>query len=324
VGVLVALALLAGSLVLTLAKVLASDSHWWALAVSFAPFALVGHLLAALLLGFARRRSAAGSRRLATTALAVALVGVVAHAAWLVPSYAGAHPEGDPDLTVLGLNLHYGQADPRSAARVIEGEDPDVIVLSEATPEAVAALAGRGVGGAGSPWPHQGGRPLPSIAGTVVLSAYPLAEQTTLDIATGAHRMRVEAPRPFWLTAVHTTQPLYDDVLWRRDFRVLRADARAVEGPHLEIGDFNATLDHGRMRDLLDTGLHDAAREANSGWQPTWPTAWSRRVGGVPVPIPVMAIDHVLLSEELSAVSTSVHSVSGTDHQALVARLRWG
>lgn len=319
---LVALVLLAGSLVLTVAKVVASDAHWWALAVSFAPFALIGYLLAVLLLAFARQRSPAGSRCLVSAALVVALGGLAAHVAWLVPSYAGAHPDGDPDLTVLGLNMHYGRADPRSAARVIEGEDPDVIVLSEATPEAVAALAGHGVGGAGSPWPHQGGRPLPSIAGTVVLSAYPLEDQTALDIATGAYRMRVEAPRPFWLTAVHTTQPLYDDDLWRRDFRVLRADARAVEGPRLEIGDFNATLDHGRMRDLLGTGLHDAAREANSGWQPTWPTAWSRTVAGVPVPISVMAIDHVLLSQELSAVSTSVHSVSGTDHQALVARVR--
>jgi len=34
-----------------------------------------------------------------------------------------------------------------------------------------------------------------------------------------------------------------------------------------------------------------------------------------------MAIDHVFLSEEFSAVSTSVHAVPGTDHDAVVAQL---
>ena len=133
--------------------------------------------------------------------------------------------------------------------------------------------------------------------------------------------MRVEAPTPFWLTAVHTTQPLNSNALWRHDFGLLVADAREMDGPHIEIGDFNATLDHGRMRDLLATGLHDAAVEANSGWQPTWPTPGSRKIGGLPVPIRLMALDHVLLSKEFSAISTSVHSVPDTDHDALVVRL---
>ncbi len=133
--------------------------------------------------------------------------------------------------------------------------------------------------------------------------------------------MRVESPTPFWLTAVHTTQPLYSNSLWRQDFARLVADAREVDGPHLVVGDFNATLEHGRMRDLLATGLHDAAVQANSGWQPTWPSPGSRTVAGVSVPIRVMALDHVLLSKEFSSISTSVHPLPGTDHDAIVAHL---
>jgi endonuclease/exonuclease/phosphatase family metal-dependent hydrolase len=107
---------------------------------------------------------------------------------------------------------------------------------------------------------------------------------------------------------------------WRQDFSVLVGDAREVTGPRLAVGDFNATLDHGPMRDLMATGLRSAAEEANSGWQPTWPTAGSPTMGGVS-PFRLMAIDHVLLSRELSAVSTDVASVPGTDHHAVIARV---
>jgi len=194
----------------------------------------------------------------------LSLFGVGLHVAWLVPSYAGEHAEGPVDLTVLGFNMQVGEADIGATTRLVEREDPDVIVLTEATPEAVQALAAQGVGGPESPWPHQGGQPLPSIAGTVALSAFPLSGEQRIDVDTGVFRMRVEAPTPFWLTAVHTTQPLNSNERWRHDFGLLVTDAREVDGPHIAVGDFNATLDHGRMRDLLATGLRDAASEANA------------------------------------------------------------
>lgn len=320
-GALVALAVLAGSGVLSLSVPLRSDQQFWVLAASFVPWATVGYLLALIMVLVLRRGVSGTLGRLVTVAAVLSLLGVGLHVALLVPSYAGKHAEGNADLTVLGFNMHFGQADIGATARLIERENPEVIVLTEATPEAVRALAEKGIGGPDSRWPHQGGEPLPSVAGTVAISAYPLSGEQRIDIGTGAYRMRVEAPTPFWLSAVHTTQPLNSNDLWRHDFGLLVADARELDGPRMEIGDFNATLEHGRMRDLLDTGLHDAAIEANSGWQPTWPSPGSRRLAGVPVPISVMAIDHVLLSKDFSAVSTSVHSVPGTDHEALVAQL---
>jgi endonuclease/exonuclease/phosphatase family metal-dependent hydrolase len=78
------------------------------------------------------------------------------------------------------------------------------------------------------------------------------------------------------------------------------------------VGDFNATLDHGPVRDLLGLGLRDAARESNAGWQPTWP-AW----------LPLIAVDHVLVSRDLGVISTKSAVVEGTDHRALVAEVRW-
>ena len=320
-GALVALVVLAGSVVLSLSVPLRSDLQFWVIVTSFVPWAVLSYLLALVLFLLVRRGASATLRRLVTVAAVLSLLGVGLHVAWLAPSYVGEHPGGEPDLTVLGFNMLVGQADLGATTRLVERENPDVIVLTEATPEAVQALAANGIGGPGSRWPHQGGNPLPSISGTVVLSAYPLSGEARLDIDTGTHRMRVEAPTPFWLTAVHTTQPLNGNALWRHDFGLLAADTREVEGPHIVMGDFNATLDHGRMRDLLETGLHDAAVEANSGWQPTWPKPGYRKIAGLPVPVRLMAIDRVLVSEEFSAVSTSVHSVPDTDHDAIVARL---
>ena len=320
-GTLLALVVLAGSVVLSLSVPLRSDIQFWVLAASFVPWGIFGYLLSWVVLLVVRRGASGPFRLLVTVTAVVSLLGVGLHAAWLAPSYVGEHAAGDPDLTVLAFNMYVGEADIAATTQLLEGQDPDVIVLTEATPEAVQALAANGIGGRESGWPHQGGTPLPSLSGTVVLSAYPLSGERRLDVDTGVHRMRVEAPTPFWLTAVHTTHPVNGNAKWRGDFDKLVADAREVDGPHIEIGDFNATLEHGPMRDLLATGLHDAAVEANSGWQPTWPRPGYRKIAGLPVPVRLMAIDRVLLSKEFSAVSTGVHSVPGTDHDALVARL---
>ena len=177
-GALVALVVLAGSVVLSLSVPLRSDVQFWVLAASFVPWAILGYLLALIVLLVLRRGASGPFRRLVTVAAVVSLLGVGLHAAWLAPSYVGEHAEGDPDLTVLGFNMHFGEADIEATTRLVEREDPDLIVLTEATPEAVQALAANGIGGPGSRWPHQGGSPLPSISGTVALSAYPLSAET--------------------------------------------------------------------------------------------------------------------------------------------------
>ncbi len=321
-GTLVALAALAGFVVLTLARLFTPSGRSWVLATSFVPFALPACVLAAVVLLLVRWGAVGALRRTVTALLVLAVAGAALHVAWLLPSYVGPRGQGRPDVTVLSLNTRFGLADPGAVAALVDRERPDVIVLEETGPTAVAALAERGVGGPGSRWPHEAGYPIEGISGTVVLSAFPLGEQERIEIDTGAYRIPVQSPTPFTLIALHTTQPLYDVGQWRKDFGFLVASARTTRGPLVVTGDFNATLDHGPMRDLLATGLHDAAREANSGWQPTWPSSNSRPVAGLPVPWPVMAIDHVLLSKELAAISTRVERVRGTDHLALVARLQ--
>jgi endonuclease/exonuclease/phosphatase family metal-dependent hydrolase len=85
------------------------------------------------------------------------------------------------------------------------------------------------------------------------------------------------------------------------------------------VGDFNATHDHAPLRAVLDAGVRDAAEEAGSGWQPTWPT---KRYGQDWVP-PMLSIDRVLASSEFTAERTRTVRIARTDHLALLAELRY-
>jgi endonuclease/exonuclease/phosphatase family metal-dependent hydrolase len=78
-------------------------------------------------------------------------------------------------------------------------------------------------------------------------------------------------------------------------------------------GDFNATLDHVELRDLMDSGYVDAADAAGIGLSPTWPSD-----DLLPPPV---TIDHVLADERLAVGDASVHDLPGSDHRAVAAEL---
>jgi endonuclease/exonuclease/phosphatase family metal-dependent hydrolase len=322
IGAFLALVVLAGSVVLTLARLVASEAEVWVLTASFVPFAVVGYLVALVLLAWLAWRARTDRLRVVRLlAIGLCVLGVGLHVWWLAPSYVGERASGRPDLTVMTFNMLRGRADPAATAALVRRAEPDVLVLTEVTPSALAAAEARGVVGAGSGLPHLGGRALPGASGTVVASRYPLSEQRTLRMVHLGYRVKVEAPDPFEVLAVHATHPGIDIAAWRRDHATIVREARATTVAHLVVGDFNATLDHPPLRTLHEDGMTDAASVANAGWQPTWPSPERGRVWGVPTPFGLMAIDHVLMSTHFSAVSTSTAVVRDSDHQALVARL---
>lgn len=274
---------------------------------SAAPYAFGGYLLAALLLALLVRRTPRPLNRWVGAGIVLAVLGTGFHGALLAPSFVGDHPSGPADLTVMNLNLHLGSGDAEEAVRLIREQDVDLVVLEEVTPALESKLNAAGIAAA---LPYVGGKAAAGAAGTVIRSAYPLSDDERLiGVGNGVHRIRVQAPEPFWLMAVHVNQPLDSKGLWRPDWDVLNQVLPELEGPVVAVGDFNATLDHGAMRELLSAGFTDAARDANAGWQPTWPNK------------PLIAIDHVLFTEPYGAISTRTFVVPGTDHRALVAQL---
>lgn len=284
------------------------------MATAFVPFALVGYAVAAGA-WLVVRRLGGGRRPVSTTALAVSLLGLLLHAGLLAPAYLGSHASGRPDLTVLTANLRLGQAHPATVLRLLEDSGADLAVFEEVTPEILTAIV-HGEHG----FSYYAGEPAPGAYGTVVVSRYPLERETVLPLSKGTWRIQVAAPRPFTLVAVHTAQPLFGYAQWNADHAALQAATASIHGPLVVAGDFNATLDHRPMRQLLASGLSDAARQANSGWQPTWPGA-ADAAGALPFQLGVMALDHVLVSKQFSAISTRTYVVPGSDHRALLARL---
>ena len=215
-----------------------------------------------------------------------------------------------------------GRADIDDTVAMIRSARPDVLVLDRGHARSARRGGEQGSGRLGeraaaprregAPGGLRRGRGLPVTA---------VGASARCAMTHPGYVVRVHASKPYDVLAAHTAQPAIDIDAWRSDHATLVREERRMRGPHLVVGDLNATLDHPGLRMMLADGMEDAARDANSGWQPTWPSPEKVHVEGIPTPFGLFAIDHVLISPEFSATSTSTHVVRGSDHLALIARL---
>jgi endonuclease/exonuclease/phosphatase (EEP) superfamily protein YafD len=223
-------------------------------------------------------------------------------------------PEGARAVRVLTVNVSFGAADARDVVALVRRTRADVLSLQELTPDGDARLRRAGLSGV---LPHRAAEPLPGAAGMAIYSRFALRREpepagTTFPFVTatidvpGAERVRV--------TAVHPAAPSLrgETRKWRRDLAALPA---ASEGdvPRILAGDFNATLDHPELREILDTGYADAAEEAGSGLRPTYP--------GLRRYPPLVHIDHILVPEDAELGRVEIDAVEDTDHRAVFAEV---
>jgi endonuclease/exonuclease/phosphatase (EEP) superfamily protein YafD len=119
---------------------------------------------------------------------------------------------------------------------------------------------------------------------------------------------------PIAVRGVHPDHPASSATVhrWRATLHGLATWARSTSGPLVVAGDLNASVDHPGMREVLATGLRDAHEVAGAGRPPTWPH-------GQPFP-PFVHLDHVLV-RGLDVASADEVRISGSDHDAVVARL---
>jgi endonuclease/exonuclease/phosphatase (EEP) superfamily protein YafD len=251
-------------------------------------------------------------RRWAPAALAaVTVVGLVA---LLAPRAIGDRDEaraGAPRLRVLTANTYRGNVPPQELVELVRRERVDVLALQELTPQLADGLDRAGIG---ELLPHDARIP-ESSDGSGLYSRLPLGRlapfQGTRSVMAAA-TVDVPGAAPLRVISVHVAAPLRAGEVprWRADLRALPAAPRL--GPvQLLAGDFNSTLDHEELRDLLDRGYRDVAEVAGAGFQPTWR-------GGRALPI---TIDHVLAPERLGVLDFTVHDLAGSDHRAVVAEL---
>lgn len=239
-----------------------------------------------------------------------------AFAAMVLPRAIGsAGPAAaGPALRVLTANLFFSRADPGRVVDLVRGDHVDVLSVQELNQDGVEALSQAGLD---AELPYHVLDPRWGAAGTGLYSRYPLRVTAPVPGAAMAMpqaELTLPGGRPVALTAVHPPPPFSRSNVraWRRDLGAL--PAAGPRGPvRILIGDFNATLDHARLRGVLDRGYADVADRAGKGLVLTW---------GLSKFGPPLTLDHVLVDERVAVRRVEVYDLPGSDHRAVFAELR--
>ncbi len=278
---------------------------------AFTPYVAAWSLLPALLT-VARRRWMHAS---------VAWVAVLAMTVAVLPR---AVPDTERDartglaMHVLTSNLLAGGADAATVVRLVRDNDVAVLAVQEFTQQAADRLAAAGLTAL---LPYSSLGPEDGTTGSGLYSRHPITADGVRRNGgvfiqaygtiqpPGGPAVLVESAHP--LAPYAFTDAVLDD--WRGD---LAAQPRATPAGPLRIvlGDFNATLDHALLRDLIASGYRDAADTVGKGLIGTW----GPYDGDL---IPPVTIDHVLADKRIGVRDVSVHPVPASDHRSVFAAL---
>ncbi|GAB7066166.1 endonuclease/exonuclease/phosphatase family protein [Mycobacterium hodleri] len=253
-------------------------------------------------------------RRWVLAAVAALLTAVLV--ALQVPWFVGATPDpASVAVRTMTVNMLYGLAEPDAIARVAAA-DADVLMVQELTPAAARGLAAAGID---DTFPYQSLDARPVSAGVGIYSRHPITDSTRIPgYQLAMVRADVRIPRvahEVSLLTVHLDAPWPRPISgWQGDIAKFPATLAQVAGGNgdgavIVGGDFNSTIDMVAFRRLLTNGYQDAARQAGSGRNLTFPS-------NEPYP-PVLGIDHVL-TRKATATSTKTVELPGTDHRALL------
>ncbi|WP_436526920.1 endonuclease/exonuclease/phosphatase family protein [Actinoplanes sp. HUAS TT8] len=277
--------------------------------MAFTPYVAIGSFVVAILILVCRR----------WTAGAVASLVAVALAACVLPRALPDRDKGPGDgvrARFMTANLLLGGADTAEIVRLVEENDVAVLALQEFSPRAEAGLAAAGIDRL---LPYHSLAAEPGASGSGLYSRFPLADPGSKRNVGGFLQAfgTVQAPGagPVFVESVHPLAPSAPDTFsgWRSDLaNEPRSDA---DGPRrILLGDFNSTLDHAALRELISHGYRDAADTVGEGWIGTW----GPYDGDL---IPPVIIDHVLVDDQIGVREVSVHGVKDSDHRSVVAEL---
>ena len=253
-------------------------------------------------------------------AATVATVTLALFAAAVLPRAlpdADRGPQGGVALPVMTSNMLYGNADAAAIVKLVREHDVAVLAVQEFSPNGQKNLAAAGLGEL-LPYSSLGGEY--GASGSGLYSRFPITDPGVRRNGGGFNQAygTVQPPGAGAVTveSAHPLAPYALEVLdgWRDD---LAAEPRPdpAGAPRILLGDFNATLDHQPLRNLIKGGYRDAADATGKGWIGTWGPYDGN-------PLPPVTIDHVLADRRLGVSALSVHTIPGSDHRAIVATLR--
>lgn len=273
--------------------------------IAFTPYVAVAAFLVAGAALALRNWAAATVAALATLGLAAAVL-----PRGIGDGTVGAG--GRPTLSVLSANVHHGTANAGKLMALVEDLRPDLLAVQELTPwfhrELLAAAIAESL-------PNAIVQVRPDSSGGGIYSRLPvreLAEPGGFDFRQPRAELTVPGAGRVRVASVHPFPPTRGNVgTWERALAQMPSAGRGAAW--VLAGDFNATLDHSALREVLDRGYRDAGAVAGKGLEPTWPEG--RRFG------PLVTIDHVLADHRLDIASYSTHELPGTDHRAVFSQL---
>ncbi len=224
-------------------------------------------------------------------------------------------------LRVMVANVNYYNPERQQVARVVQQEDPDVVLFIEIDQGWVADLTTA----LGDRLPYHFQSP---GSGLALFSKQPLTNPSgdTLGSRDPSLFATIQfTGTPIQLVGVHPPLPIYPRLFQRRNLKLDRLHTAILQTPNalMVLGDFNTTPWSPYFKRLLrGTRLQDTRHGV--GVLPTYPSpttygGWLTQVGQV-AQIP---IDHCLVSPELQV--RQIYTVSGmnSDHKSLVCDLMY-
>ncbi|CAL9555645.1 hypothetical protein SUDANB121_04545 [Nocardiopsis dassonvillei] len=275
--------------------------------LAYTPYAAGAAVLAATVAGVLRRWVSLG-------VLAVAAAVLVAAVVPRAVVYA-VTDMGGPALRVMTFNALGGGARVDEVVGLVRDQEVDVLALQEVTPELLADLSAAGLDDL---LPYVVDRSGAGVEGSTVHAVLPLTDAGSLNGPDGFAMpvAAMEVPGAEYggaveVVSVHTPPPLNPryTAAWEAELAALAAPP-PQEVRRILAGDFNATLDHAALRDVLDAGYVDAAAALGEGTSPTWPVLGRA--------LPPVTIDHVLVPPDTGMDDLEVLEVAGSDHRAVV------
>jgi endonuclease/exonuclease/phosphatase (EEP) superfamily protein YafD len=301
--VLVRIAFLAAGLATVLAML--ARFHW--IADLFAHFQLYYLLiLAVLALVFLHKRH----YLLLVFAIVLAVPNAWSVGPYLIPLIPGNSVAASTgvQLSIVSLNLNYRSDAYNPVRRYFTVNEPDVVVLTEWTPNWKAGLRFLE-----ARYPYRIERPQIDPWGIAVFSKHPFRDAKIIELGTPDFaNIRVTLDlqgTPVDLYATHLAVPVSHEKARLRNLQLksLAAETAGSVGTTVVTGDMNITPFSPLFNDLLDNGnLRDARRP--QGFHYTWPT----------LPLPLwIPIDHCLTSPDIVPISVATGPNLGSDHYPL-------
>ena len=297
--------ILCGPWLIPAAAHISGNGHRWVdILAQFTGPALIGSIIASLLVMLLKR----------PPLMIVAFGALLICAGAVVPQASpprGVPERGAPVLTVYSANLNAENGDVEAVAASIRAARPDIVILIEVSP---AIFAARHQVLADYPYQHASETIVPrGSRGSVILAArYPLTPVPGRPDQLSALQAVADTPLgPLHMVGVHMTRPWPFQYQWGQIIQSMSLAERLedVTDPILVAGDFNAVSSARIGRQIkAETGLTPAP-----AWPGTWPTELPSWLG--------IGIDHQWRSDDLVFLSRRIGKRTGSDHYPVVTRI---